>query len=156
MEPSSTSPRVPTPDAVRAAEVALARLGYQRVTTVPPGGPNFWVQEVDVPKRTFPVFLWDGPLDEPVTALNDYRSAAARAGTPGRAIVVVPSERAAEAALDRGARKDSVEAELAVLVVPTSPASSQTPRFHAVVLPRREVLDLATGIVVGLFRRAQA
>jgi hypothetical protein len=156
MEPSSPSPRVPTPDAVRAAEVALARLGYQRVTTVPPGGPNFWVQEVDVPKRTFPVFLWDGPLDEPVTALNDYRSAAARAGTPGRAIVVVPSERAAEAALDRGARKDSVEAELAVLVVPASPAGSQTPRFHAVVLPRREVLDLATGIVVGLFRRAQA
>jgi hypothetical protein len=156
METSTANAREPSVDTVKAAEAALARLGYTRVTAVPPAGPTFWVQEVDTPKRTIPVFLWDGPLDQPVSALNAWRQAAARTGRPGRAIVVVPSERAAEAALDRGARKEVVEAELAVLVVPKNPTPSQAPRWHALVLPRREVLDLATGIVVGLFRRAQA
>src|SRR5580692_4702916 len=137
MEASPSTSREPTADAVRAAEAALARLGYQRVPRGPPGGANFWVQEVDTPRRTIPVFLWDGPLDQPVTALNTWRQAAALQGSPGRAIVVVPSERAAEAALDRGARKEVVEAELAVLVVPKNPAASQTPRWHALVLPRR-------------------
>jgi len=158
MVPTSTADaREPTGESVRAAEAALARLGYQRVLNAPPQGATFWVQETQGPQRTFPVFLWDGPLDQPVPALRAWRQSAAQQGNPPRPIVVVPSERAAEAALGRDGRGGSPASgdELAVLVVPKAPVAAQEPRWHALVLSRREVLDVATGVVVGLFQRAQ-
>jgi hypothetical protein len=156
METAPSNAREPSADAVRAAEAALARMGFQRVVHAAPGGPTFWVQETDLPKRQFPVFLWDGPLDQPVPALNAWRQTVGREGRPPRPIVVVPSERAAEAALGRGRPRAASADELAVLVVPKSPGAAPAPRWHALVLSRREVLDIATGVVVGLFRRAQA
>jgi len=159
MEPSPPPgpAREPSADAVRAAESALARLGLARIANAPPRGAAFWVQETELPKRTHPVFLWDGPLDEPVSALQAWRQSVAREPGSPRPIVVVPSERAAEAALGRGVKRAAPPDELAVLVVPRSGATaSQEPRWHALVLSRREVLDMATGVVVGLFRRAQS
>ena len=154
--PTSSEGREPSPETVRAAEAALARLGYHRLPSAPAPGGAFWVQEADLPKRAHPVFLWNGPFDEPVTGLTAWRqSAAASAGPAPRPIVVVPNERAAEAALGRAPKRSGSAGEMAVLVVPTTPTPAQKPHWHALVLSRREVLDVATGVVVGLFRRAQ-
>jgi hypothetical protein len=69
---------------------------------------------------------------------------------------VVPTERAADAALSAEARRQAMGGELAVLIVPKSSTSPAPPHWHALVLSPRELLDVATGVVVGLFRRAQA
>lgn len=155
--PVSSTPG-PTTEAIHAAEAALARLGFRRITANPSEGADFWVREEAIPERKHPVFLWEEPSsDAPVDALNAWRRAAERAGPLPRPIVIVPTERAAEVAVARGARAGAVPEELAVLVVPKgTPAASTEPRWHALVLSRREVLDVATGVVVGLFRRAQA
>jgi hypothetical protein len=141
------------PNRIRHAEAALRRLGFARVV-VPaadsPVSPQFWVQEAGVPRRRFPVFV-DAALVPP----------ARRAGAPPdarRAIVVVASDQAAAAAWDR-ARSDAqvpFDSELSILVVPPGPAADGEPHFHAGTLQRREILRLATGIVVGLFRRAES
>lgn len=149
----------PTPESLRAAESALQQLGYHKVERRSPGAspaPAFWVQETDVPKRTYPVFLWDGPTDRPGAPWSAWRKNADSEGRPARAIVVVPTERAADAALSTEARRQAMGGELAVLVVPRSPAAPSPPHWHALVLSPRELLDVATGVVVGLFRRAQA
>ena len=146
----------PTAEAVRAAEAALQRLGYHRVPRTAAPGPSFWVQEAEVPKRTFPVFLFDGPADVAASALRAWRASAQREGRPPRAILVVPTERAAEAALGGAPPREAAGSELAVLVVPRTAQPAMEPHWHTLVLSPREVLDIATGVVVGLFKRAQS
>ncbi|MCI4336159.1 MAG: hypothetical protein L3K17_03050 [Thermoplasmata archaeon] len=137
---------LPDDDRLRHAEAALRRLGYARVA--PTGGPatphpEFWVQEAGVPRRRFPVFLESAgrPAGEP-------RSSARRA------IVVVPDDSAADAAWSREG-PGSIDSELSVLVVPDPPQGDDGAHWHARVLGRQELLRLATGVVVGLFRRAE-
>jgi hypothetical protein len=159
MAPPGTDLNPPPPENVRAAEAALERLGYRKVeerAAEPGSAPAFWVQEAEVPGRTYPVFLWDGATDRPAVAWATYRQSADRDGRPSRAIVVVPSERAAQAAVGREGHRQPRGGELAVLVLPKGGANPTDPHWHAVVVPPRELLDLATGIVVGLFRRAQS
>lgn len=156
METPSHDARAPAPEQVRAAEAALARLGYQRVEAPGPAGAAFWVEEKEGPKRRFPVFLWDGPPEGPVAVLDAWRRSAAAGDRPPRPILVVPTERAAEEALGHGSQRRLAADEMAVLVVPRSASPTSEPRWHALVLPRRELLDVATGVVVGLFRRAEA
>ncbi|MCI4354475.1 MAG: hypothetical protein L3K06_03830, partial [Thermoplasmata archaeon] len=120
--------------------------------------PSFWVQEAGVPRRTFPVFVQGTAPDASVDRLFQWaRGPRDAPATPKRAIVVVPSERAAEAAWASlwSGPKDDPSAEMSILVLdpPRGNAESE-PRLYAGVLPQREVLRLATGIVVGLFRRA--
>jgi hypothetical protein len=149
-------------DPLRAAETVLKKLGYARVAAgrrEPEVEPSFWVQESGVPRRTFPVFV--NPSGEATAApVERWVAVAGRAAAPPRrAIFVVPTDRAAEETWDRLARAPgaAVENEVSVLVLPTGGRSDPTaPHFHLRLADRAEVLRLATGVVVGLFRRAQA
>ncbi len=145
----------------RAAENVLKRMGYSRV---PPTRRDagveaaFWVQEAGVPRRTFPVFL-----DPTVGTLPETRpdmTATGAVGAPGRrAIYVVPSDRAADETWARIARTPgaAIESEVSFLVVPTGERSEPAgAHFHLRTVAPKEVLRLATGVVVGLFRRARA
>lgn len=144
---------VPSP---KEAEAALKRLGYAKIAPVArdlPVRPEFWVQESGVPRRTFPVFI-EAPRTPELKLEAWARSARAAAR---RAIVIVPTDRAAEEAWRRvrhGAPA-SVDSELAILVLPRD-APAARPHWHAGQVSPKELLRLATGVVVGLFRRAQA
>src|SRR5579871_3925585 len=159
VEPSDPSVRTMNPsepsdvrgaggrEILQKAEAALKRLGYARIPPVvrdAPGEPQFWVQEAGAAR---------GALDR--------IGAFAHRGVDGpsttaRAIVVVPSDRAADEAWQAlRARDQDAAAEYAILIVPTRPDTEEA-RWHAGTLPPRAVLRLATGIVVGLFYRARA
>ena len=150
------------PDRLRKAEAALKKLGYAKVAPTVrdvPGHPSFWVQEAGVPRRTFPVFVQEvspAPPGAP-RSVEWARYAREAAEKLKRAIVVVPTDRAAEeawASMRKNAADDPA-AELSILVLHSSvPASGSEARWHAGTLPPRELLRLATGVVVGLFRRA--
>lgn len=158
-EPDPTGGSTPR---LRDAETVLKRLGFSRV---PPGHratplePAFWVQEAGVPRRTFPVFVPPGGvstvaqgIDRWVEGLTTVRDQATRA------IFVVPTDDAAEAAWDRLARSPgaTIDHEVSILVVPTVDRPAAPPHFHLRPARPIEILRLATGIVAGLFRRAQA
>jgi hypothetical protein len=148
-------------DRLRTAESVLKRLGYSRVPAThrtPPGEPSFWVQEAGVPRRTFPVYVppsgrvtVEEGIDRWVSALGQARA------RPSRAILVVPTDAAAEEAWSRLARATgtTIDHEVSILVVPPSERGAETPHFHARLAEPKEILRVATGIVVGLFRRAQ-
>ncbi len=145
-------------DLSREAESALKRLGFARVEprrTREPGA-SFWVQESGVPRRTFPVFV---PGDERASLREGIdRWLATEAGAPRRAIFVAPSDAAAEEAWDRlaGARPGTVvEHDVSVLVVPAEEAADRGGHFALRRASPAEVLRVATGVVVGLFRRAR-
>ena len=146
----------------RAAETVLKRLGYSRV---PPGHratpvePAFWVQEAGVPRRTFPVFVPPGAgptvqqgIDRWVEGISTARPEATRA------IFVVPTDDAAELAWARLAHSPgtTIDHEVSILVMPSADRPADPPHFHLRVASPREILRIATGIVAGLFRRAQS
>lgn len=149
-------------DRLRAAENVLKRLGYARVPPERKAArvePAFWVQEAGVPRRTFPVFVPPGGIatvaqgiDRWVEALREEHARLRRA------IFVVPNDAAAEAAWARIAHTpgSTIDHEVSILVVPPSEQSAEPPHFHLRLATPGEILRFATGIVVGLFRRAQA
>jgi hypothetical protein len=148
-------------DRLRTAESVLKRLGYSRVPPAHRTSPveaSFWVQEAGVPRRTFPVFVppsdrltVEEGIDRWVAALAEARA------RPARAIFVVATDAAAEDAWARLSRESgaTIDHEVSILVVPPSDRAKETPHFHLRVAEPREILRIATGIVVGLFRRAQ-
>jgi hypothetical protein len=143
---------VPADDRLRHAEAALRRLGYSRVAAdgvLPAIQPEFWVQEAGVPRRRFPVFV-----DSDARPAASRRAVDPTTGPMRRAIVVVSDDQAADAAWSREG-PTALDSELAVLVVPDGPENEEGAYWHARVLDRRTVLRLATGVVVGLFRRAE-
>ena len=159
MEPTPSG--TPTGDRRRDAEVVLRRLGYSRV---PPGSPArapeaaFWVQESGVPRRTYPVFVAPedrAPLGEHIDRW--LAQAGGREGGPRRAIFVAPNDRAAEEAWARlsSPSDPSSDPDVSILVVPTGEVDSE-PHFHLRQVPPSVLLRIATGVVVGLFRRAQS
>ncbi|MEM0128703.1 MAG: hypothetical protein QXG65_00840 [Thermoplasmata archaeon] len=157
VEPSPTA--APASDSSRSVEIALRRFGFARVEPrprAPEVEPAFWVRRAGgAADRAWPVFIGTG---EPATDAIGRWFSTAGADADRRAIVVVPSDAAAEEAWreihelpHRG-----IVPGLSILVVPP-PGGSDPPRvhWHARPVSRAEVLRLATGIVVGLFRRAQ-
>jgi len=158
-----SSDRVGGPDRLRTAETVLKKLGFARVPPVRrdrSGEPSFWVQESGVPRRTFPVFVYGAPTGTVEDGVDRWVAGVQTAPTPPhRAIFVVANDAAAEetwARLSRAAGA-AIENEVAVLVVPAGERSDATPpHFHLRVVEPKEVLRVATGIVVGLFRRAQS
>ncbi|MCI4330515.1 MAG: hypothetical protein L3K19_01540 [Thermoplasmata archaeon] len=150
---SSESP--PANERLRQAEIALRRFGYAKIAAgrgAPGVEPAFWVQEPGVPRRTFPVFVQGpGPAS---AAWDEYIRGSPTARSPARAIVVVPTDVDAEDAYRLGRRSPSAsgDAELSILVIP---GQAPEAHWHSAVVERREVLRLATGVVVGLFQRAQ-
>jgi hypothetical protein len=79
--------------------------------------------------------------------------------TPGprRAIFVAPSDAAAEEAWDRLGRtgRATLEHDVSILVVPPAPGADRAAHFALRRVAPPELLRLATGVVVGLFRRAR-
>ncbi len=139
------------PPGVREAESALRRLGYARVAARPRDATvaeaRFWVQEPGVPRRTYPVFLEEGGREVDPTLLTNRPS-----------IFVVPDEERARALWRhlREARQPSADPETAILVLGAQPAGAPEPHWHEGTVDRRELLEIATGVIVGLFRRASA
>ncbi len=152
-----------TPERQRDAENVLKRLGYAKVSNPrrgPAGEPSFWVQEAGVPRRTFPVYV---PPGEPsaVEAGIEQWVTGVRSARPAqrRAIFVVPTDETAEEAwrrFSRTAGRSAIDHEVSILVVPPAGAPSRDAHFHLRVAEPKEILQIATGIVVGLFRRAAA
>jgi len=147
----------------RDAENVLKRLGFAKVTNPrrgPVGEPSFWVQESGVPRRTFPVYV---PASESSSVGHGIEQwvAHVRSARPSqrRAIFVVPTDETAEDAWRRfstSAGGSAIDHEVSILVVPASGKSEDVPHFHLRVVEPKEVLRIATGVVVGLFRRAAA
>ncbi|MCI4317533.1 MAG: hypothetical protein L3J96_03255 [Thermoplasmata archaeon] len=149
-------------DILRQAESALKRFGYSRIPPVSreaAGEPEFWVQESGVPRRTFPVFVEASSQSPRSPRWAEWvRSAQGARSVARRAIVVVPTDHAAKEAWDqiRRSASSSLDPDLSILVLPGRAEASATPHWHQVVVEPRELLRLATGVVVGLFRRLQA
>jgi len=150
-------------DRLRDAENVLKKLGYARVPAVrrsPEVEPSFWVQESGVPRRTFPVFVHPALSGTATEGVERWVArVSALPSPPRRAIYVVPTDRAAEETWARLSPTvgSAIENEVSVLVVPAGERPDPTPpHFHLRVAEPAEILRLATGVVVGLFRRAQA
>jgi hypothetical protein len=145
----------------RDAETVLKRLGYARVPPArrePATDASFWVQEAGVPRRTFPVYL-PGARGEVDPGIDRWVGEGTRGvAPPRRAIFVVPNDSAAEAAWARLSATPgaTIDHEVSILVVPSEPRGASSPHFHLRTVAPKEVLRLATGIVVGMFRRAQS
>ncbi len=155
-------PEAPAAERTRDAETALKRLGFARVRPHRKAGSehdvSFWVQEPGFPRRTFPVFV---PPSE-TSALSDridrwLRIGAGTAAQRRRAIFVAPSDTVAEEAFDRLAGRETAElyGAVSILVLPREDIE-RSGHFHLRRASPAEVLRVATGVVVGLFRRAQA
>ncbi|MGA8303447.1 MAG: hypothetical protein WA691_09465 [Thermoplasmata archaeon] len=160
--PSSDRVGVPS-DRLRDAEIVLKKLGYARVPPArrdPEGEASFWVQESGVPRRTFPVFVNAAPSGSGTEGVDRWVAKVRTTPSPlHRAIFVVPNDSAAEETWAQLSRTpgSAIENEVSVLVVPTGErADPSPPHFHLRLAEPAEILRLATGIVVGLFRRAQA
>jgi hypothetical protein len=146
-------------DRVREAESTLRRLGYARIEPQLRGAsalPAFWVQEAGVPRRTYPVFV---PANAEAPEPGPWGPIIARSsakGSESRAIVVVPTDFAAEAAWNHLASEGGAEIDTEVRILVLGTSERETPHWHAIVVDRRTLLRLATGVVVGMFRRAAA
>jgi hypothetical protein len=144
-------------DRVREAESTLRRLGYARVEpNVRDATAAFWVQEAGVPRRTFPVFV--PPMGDATgpSPWGDVPRRAGRNGPTNRAIVVVGSDVAAEAAWNQIASAGDAELDTEVRILVLGADELARPHWHAIVVDRRTLLRLSTGVVVGMFRRAFA
>lgn len=153
----------PTPERTRDAESVLRRLGFARVRPERKAsgepGASFWVQEAGPPRRTFPVYLPPAETSAFAEQVDRWlkvgeKSAPARR----RAIFVAPSDDVAEATWERltGHAPAEVGGTVSILVVPKTGAEERPPHFHLRRATPSEVLRVATGVVVGLFRRGQA
>lgn len=138
------------------AESALAQLGFRRIPRVAERGSAFWVEEAESPRKSFPVFLWEGGFDPPASEPLEWRRRTAAADPIAPAIFVVPSDRVAEAVLGERSPRATIPSELRILVIPRDSGAARKPHWHSLVLAPRDLLEVATGVVVGLFRRAQA
>jgi hypothetical protein len=146
------------PDRLRETENVLKRLGYARIAPGPGSKmvePSFWVQEAGVPRRTFPVFV-PGNRGGVEDGIDRWVEGTRASPAERRAIFVVPNDSAADAAWDRIARApgSTIENEVSILVLPSGPRPDPGPHFHLRQVPPTELLRFATGVVVGLFRRA--
>ncbi|HTS33280.1 MAG TPA: hypothetical protein VMI55_05005 [Thermoplasmata archaeon] len=146
-------------DRLQDAEKVLRRFGYSRVDPArrePAVDPSFWVQEAGVPRRTFPVYLpgQRGEVEERIDRWIDWTRTEPRSH---RAIFIVPSDTDAEEAWRRLAKTpgSTIDNEVSILVVPPTARAESAAHFALRVLAPKDVLRLGTGIVVGLFRRAQ-
>lgn len=147
----------------RDAESALRRLGYARVPSGRRASPDpdasFYVAEPGFPRRTAPVFA---AVDEPSALAERIDRWLGRSGTPAeaprRAIFVATSDAAAEEQWARlaGRADASIGGRVSILVVPGGAGPERSGHFHLRRAPPGELLRVATGVVVGLFRRAQA
>ena len=147
---------------LKDAEAVLRRLGYARVAPerrAAEPDAAFWVQEAGVPRRTFPVFVPSVDRTGLAERIDRWIAGRPDPNAPGRrAIFVAPDDGAADAAWAHlgvpGA--STLDADVAILVVPPADRDAAPPHFHLRKIPPRDLLRVATGVVVGLFRRYQS
>jgi hypothetical protein len=154
--PDSVTGDRSAPEVLRQVETALKRFGYSRVPVASREAsiqPEFWVQEAGVPRRTFPVFVESASLQRLAAWVHAMQGPKS---TSPRAIVVVPTDHAADEAWSqiKQSSPSTLDPELSILVLPTPKDLTEPPHWHTVVVTPKELLRLATGVVVGLFRRA--
>lgn len=157
-----TGPQGPATERSRDAESVLRRMGFARVRPERKGGGDhdvsFWVQEPGFPRRTYPVFVPPSESSALTDRIDRWLKLAEGSRTSRRkAIFVAPSDSAAEEVWDRlaGHEEARLYGTVSILVLPGEGASHPG-HFHLRRASPSEVLRVATGVVVGLFRRAQA
>lgn len=159
----ATGPSSPPAERAREAESVLRRLGYSRVVperrAASEPDASFWVQEPGFPRRTAPVFAT--VAETPALAERIDRWLGVPPGSASarrRAIFVATSDTAADELWARlaGRQEADVGGRVSILVVPRNGATATSGHFHLRRALPTEVLRVATGVVVGLFRRAQA
>jgi len=149
-------------DRLRDAENVLRRLGYAKVAPTPrvrEPDASFWVQEAGVPRRTYPVYVPVGDRTALSHRIDRWLEGLAGGGESARrAIFVAPNDTAAEDAWTRLAGREgtTIEHEVSILVLPPSGRTNAPAHFALRKVSPTEVLRIATGVVVGLFRRAHA
>jgi hypothetical protein len=158
---SSTEPGNRSDDRLRDTEAVLRRLGYARVAPEQKveADASFWVQEAGVPRRTYPVYVPTAERSALGARIDRWLAESDRGAIARRrAIFVAPNDVAADEAWSRlaGPGEPAIEHEVAILVVPGADRTDGAAHFRLRTVPPREVLRVATGIVVGLFRRSQA
>lgn len=160
---ADAGPEASSPERTADAESVLRRLGFSRVRPerrpAADTGASFWVQEPGPPRRTFPVYL---PPSEKA-AFAEQVDRWVKLGGPSaparrRAIFVAPSDAVADATWERlgGHAPAELSGAVSILVLPKSDQAERPPHFHLRRALPSEVLRVATGVVVGLFRRGQA
>jgi hypothetical protein len=156
-----TPPPSPSPtdeELVREAEAALRELGFAKARPAgprPSPAPSFWVESPRKRRRSIPVYvdragaMLPGVMP-PATAAPDPEAE----GTPS--ILVVPTDAAAESAWNLVPKTRGLLAptKLGILVLRDTQGAARAPHWHLVTVPPREVLRIATGIVVGMYRSA--
>ncbi|MCI4353043.1 MAG: hypothetical protein L3K14_06610 [Thermoplasmata archaeon] len=158
---SPSAPRAPSAtddELVREAEAALRNLGFTRARSTshrPTPAPSFWVQGPSAHRRSIPVYVDRAgaalpammlPADASPDRENDFT----------QSILVVPTDAAAESAWGLVPKTGAVPApaQVRILVLRDPKGTGHSPHWHLAAVPPREVLRLATGIVVGMYRRA--
>ncbi len=156
-------PEAPTSERARDAESVLRRLGFSRVRpqrkASADADASFWVQEPGYPRRTFPVYF--PPAETTAIADRIDRWLKLSGGTSParrRAIFVAPSDAVAEATWERlhAHSGSELNGTISILVLPKGEEADRPAHFHLRRAEPTEVLRVATGVVVGLFRRGQA
>jgi len=156
----SRSPSLTDEELVREAEAALRDLGFPRARSAghrPSPAPSFWVENPRTRRRSIPVYVDRAGAVLPAVMLPADASPDPDTDLPP-SILVVPTDAAAESAqrLVPKSRDLPVPAKLRILVLRDPKGTGRAPHWHLAAVPPREVLRLATGIVVGMYRRAFA
>jgi hypothetical protein len=161
MTPSpSRSPSLTDEEFVREAEAALRELGFPKARSSghrPTPAPSFWVENPRTRRRSIPVYVDRAGAGLPagITPADASPEAESEMAPP---ILVVPTDAAAESAwsLVPKTRGPLAPTKLRILVLRGPQGTARAPHWHLVTVPPTEVLRIATGIVVGMYRRAFA
>ncbi|MGC2289846.1 MAG: hypothetical protein WA688_08335 [Thermoplasmata archaeon] len=152
------SPSLTDEELVREAEAALRDLGFPKARSSgrrPNPAPSFWVENPRTRRRSIPVYVdRAGAVLPSVMPPTGVTPDADTELTPP--ILVVPTDAAAESAWSLVPKTRGLLAptKLRILVLRDPKGVARAPHWHLVTVPPREVLRVATGVVVGMYRRA--
>jgi len=156
--PPSRSPSPTDAELLREAEAALRDLGFPKARSAghpPSPAPSFWVQNPRTRRRSIPVYIDRAGavlpgMMPPADATPDPEAEL----TPP--ILVVPTDAAAESAWSLVPKTRGLlgPTKLRILVLRDPQGTARAPHWHLVTVAPREVLRVATGVVVGMYRRA--
>ena len=154
----SRSPSLTDEELLREAEAALRELGFPKAR--PAGSrqspaPSFWVENPRTRRRSIPVYVdrAGAAVSGVVPSVDAAPDTEFEAAPP---ILVVPTDAAAESAWSLVPKTRGLLAptKIRILVLRDPKDAARSPHWHLVTVPPKEVLRLATGVVVGMYRRA--